>query len=118
MLSLARGHIDEVNAKVVVDAYRQQDPMAERIIHDMQKALVVGIASLVNLYNPSLLILGGGLVDGLPELISIIDKGVRENALKAATHSIDVVKGRLGKEVGVVGSAAAIFHLLDHVGLK
>ncbi|MFI0434620.1 MAG: ROK family protein [Parachlamydiaceae bacterium] len=113
LLEIARGNINEVNAKTVVEGYRRGDSMAKEVIHHMQKALIHGLASLVNLYNPSRLILGGGLVDGIPEIVSMIEKGIREISLQAATQSMDVVKGRLGKEVGVVGSAAAIFHLLN-----
>lgn len=113
LLELAGGHIKDVNAKVVVDAYRKQDPMAEELLQIVQKALIAGLASLVNVYNPCRLILGGGFIDGIPEIIPIIDKGIKEIALKAATQSLEVVKGQLGKEVGVIGSAAAIFNLLN-----
>jgi glucokinase len=112
ILSLAGGQLDAVTAKVVVEAYRQKDPLAEEIMEQAQKALIVGFASLINLYNPCRLILGGGLMDGLPEMISMIEKGIRETALKAATQSLEIMPARLGKEVGVIGSAAAIFNLV------
>lgn len=109
LLKLANDNIKAVTAKVVVEAYHQQDPMAEELIKQVKKALIAGLASLVNLYNPRRLILGGGLLDGMPEIIPVLDRGIREIALKAATQSLEVVKGELKKGVGVVGSAAAIF---------
>lgn len=112
LLNLAGGHLSAVTARVVVEAYHQKNPMAEQLIKQVEKALVAGCASLVNVYNPCRLILGGGFIDGMPEIIQTIDKGIKENALKAATQSLEVVKAQLGKEVGVLGSAAAIFNLL------
>lgn len=109
LLKLAGGNLTAVTAKIVVEAYRQKDLMAERLMRDIQKALIAGLASLVNAYNPCRLILGGGFIDGMPEIIPILDKGIKEIALKAATQSLQVVKAQLGKEVGIIGSAAAIF---------
>jgi glucokinase len=113
ILELAGDNITNVTAKIVGDAYRQKDAMAETIIQQVHKALIAGLASLVNVYNPCRLILGGGFIDGMPEVIPILDKGIKEIALKAATQSLEVVKGALGKEVGVIGSAAAIFNLIN-----
>lgn len=112
ILKLAGGKLQLVTAKIVVAAYRQNDPLAVSLVEKIQKALVAGFASLVNIYNPHRIIIGGGLIDGMPELIQIIDKGVKEIALKAATQSLEIVKAQLGKEVGVIGSAAAIFNLI------
>ncbi len=114
MLKLAGDRLHAVTAKIVVDAYRQNDPLAVLLMEKIHKALIAGFANLVNLYSPCRMIIGGGLIEGMPELIQVIDKGVKEIALKAATHSLDIVKPNLGKEVGVIGSAAAIFNLMKH----
>jgi glucokinase len=112
MLKLAGGKLQKVTAKIVVEAYRQNDPMAKTLIEGVQKALIAGFASVVNAYNPCRLIIGGGFIDGMPEMIQLIEEGVKKIALKAATESLEIVPARLGKEVGVVGSAAAIFNML------
>lgn len=110
LLKLAGGNLKSVTAKTVIEAYRLKDPLAEGLMQNIQKALIAGFASIVNAYNPRCLILGGGFIDGMPEMIQIIDRGIKESALKAATHSLEVVKAQLGKQTGVVGSAAYIFN--------
>lgn len=112
LLELAENRLDKVTASHVVQAYRQKDPMAMELIDRMSRALVSGCTSLVNILNPCRLILGGGFVEGMPEVVEIIDKGVKSFALKAATKSLEVVRAKLGKELGVLGSAAVIFNLL------
>lgn len=110
MLELANGIVQNVDAKVVVDAYHCHDPLAKRLILDVQRALIIGLTNLINLFNPCRLILGGGFIDGLPEIVPVLDKGIRELALKAATKPLQVVTAKLGKKVGVIGSAAAFFN--------
>jgi glucokinase len=112
LLNLAGGQLNQVTAKIVVQAYHEGDEIAKSVIEQARTALIAGVASLVNAFNPCRIILGGGLIDGLPEFVDAIDKGVREIALKAATQSLEITKPKLGKEVGVIGSAAAIFKLL------
>jgi glucokinase len=111
MLHLAGGKLSNVTAKVVVEAYYQKDRLAMDLMQNVKKVLIAGFASLVNAYNPCRLILGGGLIDGMPELIEVVEKGIKEIALKAATQRLEVVAAQLGKEVGVIGSAAAIFQM-------
>lgn len=113
LLTLAGHQLNGVTAKIVVQAYREGDRMAQQLIEQAKKALIAGIASLVNAFNPCRIILGGGFIDGMPEIIDFIDEGVRHIALKAATQSLEIVKSKLGKEVGIIGSAAIIFNQLE-----
>jgi glucokinase len=113
LLQLAGGQLNAISAKIVVQAYHEGDEMAKRIIDLAKTALIAGLASLVNAFNPCRLILGGGLIDGMPEIIQEIDESVHHIALKAATQSLKIVKAKLGKEVGVIGSAAAVFQSLS-----
>lgn len=112
IMELAGNQVDKITANHVVQAFRLGDPLARQLVDQMSIALVAGCASLVNILNPCRLILGGGFVEGMPEIIEIVDKGVKNDSLKAATKSLEVVRAKLGKEQGVLGSAAVIFNLL------
>jgi glucokinase len=110
LLALAAANGNVFSAKIVVDAYHRGDKLAGQVIAQAKQALVIGCAGVVNVLNPQRLILGGGVVDGLPELVADVDQGVRQYALKAATNKLEVVSASLTKEAGVVGSAAMLFH--------
>jgi glucokinase len=56
----------DVNAKVVTDAARAGDPLAHLLVDEITQALIAGAVGLVNASNPSCLILGGGVLEGLP----------------------------------------------------
>jgi glucokinase len=97
--------LEEVNAKVVAAAAGAQDPLARLLVDEVARALIAGTVSLVNAFNPCRLILGGGVMQGLPELLDRIDAGIRPLALNAATEGLQVLPARLTGDAGVVGAA-------------
>ena len=104
-----------MTAKIVIEAYRQGDSLAGQVIERAQRALIAGCTSIVNAFNPERLILGGGIIDGLPEWVEIINQSVRKLALKAPTLPLEVIKAKLGKGVGVIGSAGVIFNMSNSI---
>ncbi|CUI16736.1 ROK family protein [Candidatus Protochlamydia naegleriophila] len=115
MLQQANGKIENVNAKIVVEAYRYGDSLALLILEKVKQALIAGCVNLIHAINPCCLILGGGIIDGIPEFIPLIEKGVRELALKASTQKLQIIPAKLGKEVGVIGAAAVVLAMLRKI---
>jgi glucokinase len=105
ILEIAEGKLEAVTAKTVAQASQKGDPLAMRIIGEVEKALIAGAVSLVNAFNPCRLILGGGVIEGLPELVGRIAQGVRRQALKAATELLQTMPSQLHNDAGVVGAA-------------
>lgn len=95
-----------VTATTVTEAYRMQDPLATDLVEGTADYLIAGAVGLVNAFNPCRLILGGGVIEGLPELVGAVEKGVREWALPTNREGVNVVKAALAGNAGVVGSAA------------
>ena len=106
LLEIAVGKLEGVTAEMVAQASQKRDPLALRVIDEATEALIAGAASLVNAFNPCRLILGGGVIEGLPELVDRIAQGVREQALKAAAEPLQIVLSELHNDAGVVGAAA------------
>lgn len=107
LLELANNQLEAVTTKLVVEAYRKGDPLASLIMERAKQALITGCTNIVNVLNPCCLILGGGVIEGLPEWLVFVEMGVKRRALKAATHGLQVKPAELGKQVGVMGAAAA-----------
>lgn len=113
LLQLAQGKIDNVTAKTVIEGVRMHDYLSQLILEQVKQGLIAGCVSIVNAINPSKLILGGGVIDGAPELIPLIEWGIREHALQAAVSSLHVVSAKLGKEANVIGAAAFAMRSLN-----
>jgi glucokinase len=106
LLKMAGGHSDAITAEVVAQAAKASDPLAMDLIDHVVEALIAGVVSLVNAFNPCRLILGGGVIEGLPELIGRVERGMRLQALAAASEPLRVMPAWLHNDAGVVGAAA------------
>lgn len=106
LLDMAGGRLEDINAKIVIQAYRAGDALASQVLDEVVHALVIGSTSLANAFNPCRLIMGGGVVEGLPELVERVGEGIRKRALGAATGAVQVVRSQLGKDAGAIGAAA------------
>jgi glucokinase len=106
LVALAGGTIEGITAEAVARSAYGGDPLCLAIIDLVGHALTAGCVSLVNAFNPCRLILGGGVVDGIPELIDKVRHGVRQFALPAVTAALEVMPGALGSSAGVVGAAS------------
>jgi len=98
--------MENISAKIVIQAYHEGDALSRMLIEEVSYALIVGVTNLVNVFNPSKIILGGGIFKGLPELVERIDNGVRRRALGAASAPLQIVHAYLHSDAGVVGAAA------------
>jgi glucokinase len=105
---MAGGKVEEISAKTVVQAYNAGDTLAIEIIGEAAEALSAGVAALVNAFNPCKIILGGGIIEGMPEMVSWVDTGVRSRALSAATSRLTIGSSKLGSMAGIIGAAALV----------
>jgi glucokinase len=105
LTSLAGG-IKKITAATVSQTYQEGNQLANRLVEETGRYLAAGVVSIVNAFNPCLLVLGGGVIEGLPELVHMVEEFVRNRALKAATENLKIVKASLGGDAGVVGAAA------------
>lgn len=106
LLELAHGRIEEIDGNLVARLFHRGDPLATRLIEQTGEALGAGVAGLVNAFNPCRLILGGGVIEGIPELIGRVEEEVSRRALRAASSHLELVRAALGNDAGVVGAAA------------
>jgi glucokinase len=115
LISLAGG-VEKITAALVSQAYHEGDVLSSKLVKETTQYLSAGLVSIVNSFNPCLLVFGGGVVDGLPELIKTAEPFIKKRALRAAAQNLKVVKAALGNEAGIVGAAAlAQDHLKETV---
>jgi glucokinase len=106
LLRRVQGDADKLTAEDVADAAAQGDTLAIGIVRSVGAALGAGIASIANAYNPCLVVLGGGVIHGMPQLIGVVQQVAHERALPAAVENLRIVPAGLGIDAGVVGAAA------------
>lgn len=117
LITLA-GSIENISAATVTEANANGDPLAQRMVEETAQFLAAGLVGIVNAFNPCLIVLGGGVIQSLPEYTSLVEHIVRLKALEAALEGLRVVTAALGNKAGVIGAAALTHHLFHKVEQK
>ncbi len=95
---------DEITAQAVAIAARKGDLAAQRIFNRAGKYIGIGIASLVNLFNPEIVIVGGGVAQVGDMLMEPIRQTVRQRALTASTRNLRLSTALLGRRSSSMGA--------------
>ncbi len=104
LLSLA-GTVEKVSSATVAQAFHEKDSLAELLVDQTGKYLAAGAVSVVNAFNPCCLVFGGGVIEGIPELVEIVKRELPSYALKSAVTNLRIVKTKLGNNAGAIGAA-------------
>jgi glucokinase len=104
--SFAEGKIDKVTAQTVQSAAEKGDPLANQLILKTAYYFGVGLANLVNIFNPEMIVIGGGLSNMGNRLLKPAYQVAGERAFNQAYRTVRFVKAALGRNSGVLGAAA------------
>ena len=75
--------------------------------------LGVGISDLVNVFNPELVVVGGGFAGAGDLLLESARRVVAERALLPAREVVEIVEAQLGPDAGLIGAGLLAFDALD-----
>jgi glucokinase len=103
---LAEGYAD---ASAIVDAARKGQAKALALVKREAEYLGYGFASLLHLYSPQVLVMGGGVSKALDLMLPIIEKTMAPITIPAF-RSVKVVPAQLGDNAGLVGAAGLAFN--------
>jgi glucokinase len=103
---LAGGDLTRISAKLVADAADKGDIEAQLILDEAMGYLGVGMASLVNLLNPGIIVIGGGLTNMGERLFDPVRRTIDRRAFRTSASAVEVHPAQLGNEVGLLGAAA------------
>ena len=101
--------LEEMSARAVVAAGVQGDAFANAVMERACEGLAVGLANMVHLFNPDLIILGGGVSEGLTQLnlLPTIRQRIHDRLMSELHKAFDLVPSVLGDNSGLLGAAAA-----------
>lgn len=94
-----------IRSKAIATAVAQGDPLVQETLLTAADYLAAGLASVINFYNPPLIILGGGLMEAVDEFFTAVAARARNAALRVPRRDVEIVKSGLGDYSGIVGAA-------------
>jgi glucokinase len=100
------GSSEKITAQTLAEAYHKEDRLARILVEDTSRYLAAGVVSIVNIFDPYYIVLGGGVIEGIPELIKAAENIVRTYALKASLKNLTFAKASFGDKAGAIGAAA------------
>jgi len=109
ILDLAAGDPKKITAKLVQEAAEQGDGPARELIAETGYYLGVGLANLLNIFNPEMIVIGGGLSNIGEMLFDPAFETARKRAYAVAYDAVRFTAPKLGRNSGVLGAAAHAF---------
>ena len=102
----SEGNIDLVDAPLIAAAAREGDQDAIEIFKLTGRLLGVGIANVLNLFDPEIIVLGGGVMHAEDLFMDELKNSLRKRALKSNLKNLQIKNAKLGKNTGVKGAIA------------
>jgi glucokinase len=101
----AGGDPEDVRGEHVTEAALDGDPEALAVIREFAWWLAVGLANLCNVLDPSVIVLGGGLIEAEEAVMGPLRDAFADLVEAPGARGVQVVPARLGEKAGAVGAA-------------
>jgi len=106
LLALAGGNPAAVNAEMVGTAWHGGDPLAAAILQETADLLAIWLGNIVDLFEPDVIIFGGGMGELMSEWFGRIREQVPAWTINSRCKEIPFVRARYGEDSGIAGAAA------------
>jgi glucokinase len=113
MLDLAGGDVEAVTAEVVAAAARRKDPLAMEVVADVVTYLAMGVANIVSILNPEVVVLGGGLFQAADIFLEPVRSEFKRWAQPLAARSVRIERSALGEDAGLYGCGKLAWRTIE-----
>ena len=104
--TMVDGDLKRITAQTVYEASKRGDAVAREVVRETARLLGAGVSNLINLFNPDVVVLAGGVTQAGDALFEPLRAEVRRRAFKPAVEACRIVPGLLPLSAGVVGAIA------------
>ncbi len=99
--------------KDIADAAADGDPIALETFEETGYYIGLGVASIVNLLNPEMVVVGGGVAQSGDLILDPIRRSARANAIKTMIDACPIVPAELGDDAGIFGGVSLVLDALE-----
>jgi len=114
MLDLAHGNVDAVTSEIVGQAYAAGDLLAKQTLQETVKLLSLWLSNIVDLAEPDVIIIGGGVAAMLNPFFGDISEWLVEYCVNSRCQEIPLLKAHYGADAGIAGGAALCSEYFAH----
>ncbi len=98
------GSIENLTVKKLFAAAKKSDEIALDVINETAQYLGTALAGVVNLLNPEIVVVGGGVADGGAGFLETVTAEIRKRAFSTAVDNLRVARASLGNDAGFIGA--------------
>jgi len=116
---MAHGGTDltDIRSGTIAEAIENGDVAIRRLVEEASKTIGIAVVNIVHLLAPDRIILGGGLVEAMEDMIlSTVKRTAKKHVMHAYRDRFDVVAAKLGDDASVLGAAAWAKHQVTAIG--
>ena len=99
------GDLDKISAKTVIDAAKAGDEVALEVFDNYIYYLAMGIVTIINSFDPSIIAIGGGVSRAGDFLLDSLKEQVKEHIFYKDMPYADIRLSELGNDAGIIGAA-------------
>ena len=99
------GDAEKINAKIVIDAAKEGDETAKAVFDGYVRGLAHGIVSIINLIDPEIILLGGGVAHAGQFLLDAVREAVKPLVFFKTMPYARIELAQLGNDAGIIGAA-------------
>ena len=112
ILELSGGDVSRIDFKAVVEAARGGDSLAIELVKEAGEALGIRIAYLIQVLNPEVVVIGGGIERAGSVLLDAIKRVVREKTFEEIGHQVRIVPTQLGENAVALGAVSLVIQYI------
>jgi len=113
ILDLAKGDIEAVTSEMVGQAFAAGDLIAKQTLQETVRLLSLWLSNIIDLLEPDVIIVGGGVAAMLNPFFDDISKWLAEYCVNSRCQQIPLLKAHYGADAGIAGGAALCSELPD-----
>jgi glucokinase len=114
LVKVAGTDVRDIKSGDIAEAIARGDKAIENLVRSRAGVVGVALSNLVDFINPDMIVLGGGIVEAMPELMrSEVEQTVHAHAEKRASAGVRVVTAKLMNHAGTAGAAKFALDMLS-----
>jgi glucokinase len=105
--------LDDLRSGDLRKAIRRGDKFVEKVIEEAAEYIGIAVGNLINVINPEVIVLGGGVLDALEdEIMAIVTETATDYAMPGTTKGVEIKASKLGDSAGITGGAVLARRML------
>jgi glucokinase len=96
---------NNITAKDIFELSYENDPVAVKVVNENAALVGIGVANLIAIFAPQIIVLGGGMADARDNYLQMIRNSAFSNSLENCRAEVKIERAHLGSKAALIGAA-------------